>query len=80
MNDACTMCPADFASLPAKVVQPTAFFLKKKVIFVWLCVGHWPANLGVSTWVVFNITTSRLNIYFRLGDISKFYNRYYNYQ
>ena len=36
MNDACTVCPANFVGLPAKVVQPTAFFLKKKVIFVWL--------------------------------------------
>ena len=36
MNDACTVCPADFVGLPAKVVWPTALFLKKKVIFVWL--------------------------------------------
>ena len=36
MNDVCTVCLADFVSLPAKVVQLTAFFLKKKVIFVWL--------------------------------------------
>ena len=36
MNVACTMCPTDFASLPAKVVWPTSFFLKKKMIFVWL--------------------------------------------
>ena len=34
MNDACTVCLADFVSLPAKVVWPTAFFLKKKSIFV----------------------------------------------
>ena len=33
MNDACTICPADFVSLPAKVVWLTAFFLKKKAIF-----------------------------------------------
>ena len=36
LNNVCTVCLADFVSLPAKVVQPTAFFLKKKVIFVWL--------------------------------------------
>ena len=35
MNDACTVCPA-FVGLPAKVVRPTTFFSKKKVIFVWL--------------------------------------------
>ena len=40
MNDVCTVCPANFVSLPAKVVQLTAFFLKKKVIFVWLLC--WP--------------------------------------
>ena len=34
MNNACTVSLADFVSLPAKVVQPTAFFLKKKLIFV----------------------------------------------
>ena len=36
MNDACTVCPADFVGLPAKVVWLTAFFLKKKAIFVQL--------------------------------------------
>ena len=40
MNDVCTVCLADFVGLPAKVVWPTAFFLKKKVIFVWLLC--WP--------------------------------------
>ena len=40
MNDACTISPADFVSLPAKVVWPTAFFLKKKLIFVQL--SCWP--------------------------------------
>ena len=67
MNDACTVCPADFVCLPAKVIWLTTFFLKKKVIFVQLCVSCWPANLGVSSWIVFNITASRLNIYFRIG-------------
>ena len=36
MNDAHTICPADFFSLPAKVIWPTTFFLKKKTIFVQL--------------------------------------------
>ena len=36
MNDACSVCPADFVSLPAKVVWLTTFFLKKKAIFVRL--------------------------------------------
>ena len=36
MNDACTVCLADFVGLPAKVIWLTAFILKKKVIFVWL--------------------------------------------
>ena len=40
MNNACTVCLANFASLPAKVIWPTAFFLKKKAIFVWLLC--WP--------------------------------------
>ena len=34
MNDACTVCLADFVGLPAKVIQLTALFSKKKVIFV----------------------------------------------
>ena len=38
MNDVCTACLANFVGLLAKVVWPTAFFLKKKMIFVWfLC-------------------------------------------
>ena len=36
MNDVLTVCLANFVSLPAKVVQLTAFFSKKKTIFVWL--------------------------------------------
>ena len=36
INDACTNYLADVVSLPAKVVWPMAFFLKKKVIFVQL--------------------------------------------
>ena len=66
MNDAHTVCLADFVGLPAKVVWPTAFFSKKKAIFYGFCVGHQLANLGVSSWIVFNITTSRLNIYFSI--------------
>ena len=33
MADVCTMYPVDLVGLPVKVVWPTAFFLKKKVIF-----------------------------------------------
>ena len=36
MNDSHTVYPADIVSLPTKVVWPTAFFLKKKLIFVQL--------------------------------------------
>ena len=34
LNDVCTVCLADFVGLPAKVVQLTTFFLKKKLFFV----------------------------------------------
>ena len=33
MNGVCTVCLADYVSLTAKVVWPTVFFSKKKVIF-----------------------------------------------
>ena len=36
MNNAHTVCPANFVSLPAKVIWLTTFFSKKKAIFVWL--------------------------------------------
>ena len=49
MNDVCTVYLADIVSLTAKVVWLTAFFLKKKTISYGFCVGHWPANLGVSS-------------------------------
>ena len=39
MNDVCTISPANFVGLPAKIVWPTTFFLKKKAIFVRLL--HW---------------------------------------
>ena len=48
MNDACAVCLANFVGLPAKVIWPTAFFLKKKAILYGFCVGHQLANLGVS--------------------------------
>ena len=44
MNNVHTVCPADFVGLPAKVVWLTAFFLKKKAIFITafvLAIG-WP--------------------------------------
>ena len=49
MNDACTICLADIVGCPAKVLWLTAFFLKKKTIFIWFCVGHQLANSGVSS-------------------------------
>ena len=36
LNDVCTVCPANFVGLPAKVVWQTTFFSKKKLIFVQL--------------------------------------------
>ena len=36
MNNVHTKCPANNVGLPAKVIWPTMFFLKKKMIFVWL--------------------------------------------
>ena len=46
MNDVHTICPANNVSLPAKVVQLTAFFLKKKLIFVWLLCQPSAGRLG----------------------------------
>ena len=40
MNDVYTICPADSVGLPVKVIWPTAFFLKKKTIFIQLL--GWP--------------------------------------
>ena len=40
MNDVHTICLADFAGLPVKIVWPTTFFSKKKANFVRLL--HWP--------------------------------------
>ena len=34
MNDVHTICLTDFVGLPAKIVWPTTFFLKKKAILV----------------------------------------------
>ena len=34
MNDVHTISLADFVGLPAKVIWPTTFFSKKKLIFV----------------------------------------------
>ena len=46
MNDAHTICPANIVSLPAKVVWTTAFFLKKKMIFVQLLCWPLASQLG----------------------------------
>ena len=49
MNDACTVCLADVVGLPAKVIWPTTFFLKKKAIFVWLLCQQLAGDMGVSS-------------------------------
>ena len=46
MNDACTVCLANFVRLLGKVVWPTAFFLKKKMIFVQLLCQPLASQLG----------------------------------
>ena len=42
MNDVCTVCPPNYVGLPAKVVQQTAFFSKKKVPHgvLFFCLGE----------------------------------------
>ena len=49
MNNVCTVCPANFVGLLAKVVWLTAFFLKRKQFLYGYGVSHWLANLGVSS-------------------------------
>ena len=49
MNDAHTNYPADIVSLPAKVIWPTMFFSKKKMIFVWLLCWPPAGQLRVSS-------------------------------
>ena len=34
MNNACTVCPADYVGLPAKVIWPTMLFSNSESIFV----------------------------------------------
>ena len=46
MNNVHTVCPADFVGLPAKVIWPTTFFLKKKMIFVELLCWPLPGQPG----------------------------------
>ena len=46
MNNAYTVCLADFVGLPAKVIWPTTFFSKKKVIFVRLLCWLSASQLG----------------------------------
>ena len=48
MNNACTIYLANIVSHPT-VVQLTAFFFEKKSLLYHFCVGHWLANLGVSS-------------------------------
>ena len=50
MDDVHTMSLTDIVSHPTKVVWLTTFFFKILSIFSYgFCVGHWPANLGVSS-------------------------------
>ena len=46
LNDAHTIYLADIVSPPAKVVWLTAFFLKKKMTFVWLLCQLSASQLG----------------------------------
>ena len=46
MNNAHTICPTDFVSLPAKFVRSTTFFSKKKAIFVQLLCQPPAGQLG----------------------------------
>ena len=47
VNDAHTINPANFVSLPAKVVWPTTLFSNSESIFFNFCVGSQLANI---TW------------------------------
>ena len=50
MNDACAVCLADIVGLPAKVIQLTTFFFEKERNFLYgFCVGHWLADMEVSS-------------------------------
>ena len=46
MNDVHIKSLYNIVGNPTKVVQLTAFFSNSEHLFVCLCVGHWPANLG----------------------------------
>ena len=50
MNDAHTISPADFVSLPGKKVygQQPSFWILSRFLYNF-CIGRRPANLGVST-------------------------------
>ena len=62
MKDACTTCPADIVSPPEKVIWPTTFFLKKKMIFIWLLSGPLASQPGVQLMKCILIKTSRIFI------------------
>ena len=49
MNDVHTISPVNFVGRPAKGIQSTALFLKRRQFLYDFRVGHWPADLGVST-------------------------------
>ena len=46
MNNVHTICPANIVGHPTKVIWPTAFFLKKKMIFIWLLCWPSASQLG----------------------------------
>ena len=50
MNDAHTISTADLVGLPAKVVRPDSllFWILSRFLYDF-CIGHRPADLGVST-------------------------------
>ena len=49
MNDVHTKSSPNMVSCPAKVIWLTTFFLNSKCFLYDFCVGHQPANLGVSS-------------------------------
>ena len=46
MNDAHTIYLANIVGHPEKVIWPTTFFLKKKMIFIWLLCWPLASHLG----------------------------------
>ena len=49
MNNACTVHLANFVGLPAKVIWPTTFFLKRMRFLYGFCASQPAADMGVSS-------------------------------